>query len=278
MKQPRLKTKIVTFFLLSVLLVSQASGPVLAASARPADVSVAESGNILVGISGKYESVSKTKILKRINEIRKEACNKGYINPSTGKKLTASDYVPIEWSSNLEWIAQLRAAECTVNESHTRPNGKSCFSISCNKEQSWAENLAWNYSGLMQGIEQWYAEKQDWVNQNHNAVTGHYTSLINPKYKFIGLGSFRRSTGGWYGVSAEFGWFTDGVSEQSNVKGNAVQLMEVEKKNVKKPKLNAPSSIKVKKKKKLSVSCSVVYPGFMGKNTSKGTITEGITW
>lgn len=272
-------TKILTFLLFLTLSLFQMSGTALAASTRPADVAKAGSGNILVGVSGSYEQVSKAKILKRINEIRKEACNKGYINPSTGKKLTSSDYVPIKWSSNLEWIAQLRAAECTVNESHARPNGLSCFSIRHGNEQSWAENLAWNYSGLMAGIEQWYSEKNDWVTQNQSAVTGHYTSLINPNYKYIGLGSFVRSTGGWHGVAGEFSSSNTGSVSQSKVKGSYVQTMEVGKKNVQKLSLSAPSSIKVKKTKTLSISCKVAYPGIMGgTNTTTAKILKGVTW
>lgn len=112
------KTKIIAFLLIFTLSLFQLSETALAASIRPSDRNKAENGNILVGIPGSFERVSKTKILKRINEIRKEACNKGYINPSTGKKLTRSDYVPMKWSSNLEWIAQLRAAE-SANHSHT---------------------------------------------------------------------------------------------------------------------------------------------------------------
>ncbi|MCM1224626.1 MAG: CAP domain-containing protein, partial [Lachnospiraceae bacterium] len=217
------KTKLIAFLLAFTLAVLQIPVTAWAASIRPADVEKADSGNLLVGVSGSFERVSKDKILKRINKIRKEACDKGYINPATGKKLKSSDYVEMKWSSDLEWIAQLRAAEAAVNESHTRPNGKSCFSISYNGAQSWAENLAWNYSGLMQGIEQWYGEKGDWVKQNKNAVTGHYTSLINPNYQCIGLGSFVRSTGGWHAVSAEFGYSASGSQKQSNVKGKVIQ-------------------------------------------------------
>lgn len=273
------KTRLTAFLLFFSLLLSQTSGTVFAASARAADVNKAGAGNLLVKVSGTYESVGRNTILKRINEIRKEACVNGYRNPSTGRKLKASDYVPIKWSSNLEWIAQLRAAECTVYENHTRPNGKSCFSIQRRKEHSWAENLAWNYSGLMDGIEQWYREKNDWVSQNTNAVTGHYTSLINPNYKFIGLGSFRRDTGGWYGVSAEFGYSTNGSQKKSNLNGKTVQIIEVRKDCIKNPVLSAPSSIRLKKKKTLSVSCEIVYPGIMGgTNTTKATVTGGITW
>lgn len=273
------KTKIIAFLLIFTLSLFQISETALAASIRPSDTNKAENGNILAGVSGSFERVSKTKILKRINEIRKEACNKGYLNPSTGKKLKSSDYVPIKWSSNLEWIAQLRAAECTVNESHTRPNNKSCFSIMRKNEQSWAENLAWNYSGLMAGIEQWYNEKNDWVKQNQNAVTGHYTSLINPNYKFIGLGSFVRDSGGWYGVSAEFSSSNTGSQAQSKLNGKVIQTIEVGKKNTKSLKLSAPSSLKVKKTKNLKVTCNITYPGIMGgNNTTKGQILKGITW
>lgn len=271
--------KIIAFTLAFALAVLQIPASALAAGTRPADVTKAGSGNILIGVPGSFERVDKAKILIRINEIRKEACTKGYINPSTGRKLKASDYAPIKWSSNLEWIAQLRAAECTVNESHTRPNGKSCFTITYKTEQSWAENLAWNYSGLMQGIEQWYSEKNDWVNQNSNAVTGHYTSMINPNYRFIGLGSFVRETGGWYGISAEFSQNTIGSQSQSKLKGKTTQTMEVIKKNTKQLKLNAPATMKLKKTKQLTVSCSVSYPGIMGGvNTTKGHILKGVTW
>ena len=278
MTKTPVKTKVAAVFLLCALLVAQAPAPAIAASARPADVKKAGKGNMLVKISGTFESVGKSKILKRINEIRKEACAKGYINPSTGEKLTGADYVPVKWSANLEEIALLRAAECTVNEDHVRPNGQICFSVMYGGEQSWAENLAWNYSGMMQGIEQWYSEKNDWVRQNAYAMTGHYTSLIDPNYKFIGLGSFRRDTGGWYGVSAEFSRSTGGSQAKSKVKGKTVQTIEVKKSCVKKAKLNAPTTIKVKKRKNLSVSRKIVYPGLMGENVSEDSIKKGITW
>lgn len=279
MLKTNLKIRFYTFILLFTLFLSQIPVTVSAASARPTDIDTADSGNILVGISGTYEYVSKTKILKRINEIRKEACTKGYINPSTGEKLKASDYVPIKWSSDLEWIAQIRAAEATVYQDHTRPNGKSCFSICCNGQQSWAESLAWNYTGLMHGIEQWYSEKKDWIKQNNNAVTGHYTSMINPNYTYIGLGSFGRESGGWKCTAAEFGYGNTGSEAKSKLKGKTIQIIEVTQKSIKKPKLSAPSSINVKKKNTLSVTCNIVYPGIMGgKNTSKGSIEQDIIW
>lgn len=272
-------SKLITFLLIFTLSLFQMSGIVQAAPSRPSDRSKAGNGNILVGVSGTFEQKDKSAILNRINAIRKEACEKGYPNPSNGRKLTMADYVPMKWSSDLEWIAQLRAAESTVNESHTRPNGLTCFSIRRNNQQSWAENLAWNYSGLMQGIEQWYGEKNDWVKQNSHAVTGHYTSLINPKYKYIGLGSFVRSSGGWYGVAGEFSSTVTGSEKQSGVKGSYIQTLEVSKANITNTTLQAPSRIKVKKTKTLTVSCKVVFPGIMGgSNSTNAKIVKGITW
>lgn len=279
MEKRYFKRKLIAVVLLFVLLSSQASGTVSAAPTRAADVSRAGSGNVLVGVSGVYGYVGKGTILKRINEIRKEACTKGYPDPSTGRKLTRADYVPIKWSFDLEWIAQLRAAECTVNEDHTRPNGQSCFSALYKGVQSWGENLAWNYSGLMGGIEQWYREKEDWVAGNKDKVTGHYTSMIEPQNRYIGLGCFRRDTGGWYGVAAEFSSSNSGTEAKSKLKGKRLQMIEVGKSRVKGLELNAPSSIKIKKKKDLSVDCSIAYPGIMGgTNTSKGVLKKGITW
>lgn len=277
MKTTSHKTRLLTFLLALTFVFFQV--PITAQAARSADVKKASSGNVLVDVPGRFERVSKTKILKRINQIRKEACTKGYINPATEKKLTSSDYVAMKWSSNLEWIAQLRAAECTVYEDHTRPNGQLCFSASYKNDTTWAENLAWNYSGLMQGIEQWYSEKKDWVKQNYNAVTGHYTSIINPEYRFIGLGSFVRSSGGCYGVSAEFSSTNRGSQTQSKLKGKTYQTIEVNKNRVTQKKLSAPSSIKLKKTQLLRVTCNVSYPGIMGgKNITKGASLKGVTW
>lgn len=271
--------KFLTCLLVSSIIFTQNGNISQAASIRKADVTKASQGNELIGVTGTYENVAKSKILKRINKIRKEACDKKYINPVTGKKLSSGDYVPIKWSSALEWIAQLRAAEATVNEDHTRPNGKSCFSITYQKEQSWAENLAWNNAGLMQGIEQWYGEKNDWVNQNSNAVTGHYTSLINPTYQYIGLGSFRRSTGGWYGVAAEFSSQNGLDEKKSSLSGQKVQTIEVQSKNIGSASIKAPASLKVGKAKKLSVVKKITYSGIMGgKNITEGTLLETIKW
>ncbi|MCM1297479.1 MAG: InlB B-repeat-containing protein, partial [Muribaculaceae bacterium] len=184
-------------------------------------------GNVIMGFSGTYYTETADKILDRLNAIRLEACQQGFQNPSTGEPLTEADYVPLKWSADMEAIARLRAAEASVDNSHTRLNGTSCFTArTTNGEQSWAENLAWNYDGLMEGIEQWYEEKSDWVNQT-GATTGHYTSIINPYNTYVGVSAFRLSSGGWYSVAQEFS-FKDSMDERKHDShGTCVQYMEV---------------------------------------------------
>ncbi len=271
--------KLIALLLVTGIALAQTTCSIQAAAYRQTDVKAPSKGNVLARISGSYEYAQKDKLLNRINEIRKEACQKGYKNPANGKKLTAKDYVPIKWSSDLEWIAQIRAAESTVCESHTRPNGLSCFSVKHNGVQNWAENLDWNYSGLMQGIEQWYGEKNDWVNQTPGKVTGHYTSMINPSYQYIGLACFRRSSGGWYGVSGEFGYTAKDNGTKSGLKGKTNQALEISSKYIGSVKLKAPSALKKGKSKKLSVTAKITVPGIMGgKNITNCVILKKIRW
>lgn len=189
-------------------------------------------GNVLMGFSGSYYTETADKILNRLNAIRMEACKEGVLNPDTNTPLTVDDYVPLQWSSDLEAIARLRAAEATVNQDHDRPNGLRCFTVvTQNGEQSWAENLAWNYDGLMKGIEQWYSEKTDWVNKT-GKVTGHYTSIISPGHRSVGVGAFRLSSGGWYAVAQEFS-YKDGMDAKKDASaGKCVQYIEVKGTNV----------------------------------------------
>lgn len=183
----------------------------------------------LVNITGKYLSEAK-EALERINEIRKEACDEGLESPG-GKKLSSSDYVPIKWSSDLEEIARLRAVEAGYYMSHERPNGQICFTLlSSGGVQSWGEVLAWNGNGSMvMGVNQWYEEKEDWVNKTPGAVTGHYTQMIDPGNTYVGLGAFYSEETAFAGtVAGEFS-HVGGLDETMySVSGNTVsQPIEV---------------------------------------------------
>ena len=110
-------------------------------------------------VSGKYISDSKEAIINRINEIRKEAFEEGLVDR----------YVPIKWSTALEKIAEIRSVEASVLLAHSRPNGESDpFSIVKDNVRSYGENLAWNSTGVLEGIEYFYGEKAAYVKSKVN--------------------------------------------------------------------------------------------------------------
>ena len=121
-----------------------------------------------VTMTGSFDTVSKQTILNRLNEIRKEACDEriAYATNTSGNPvfLSPEDYSPLQWSSELEEVTMLRAVEASVRIAHERPNGRSCFTAYPDTVQAkayyYGENLAWNYSGIMEGIEQFYEEKK----------------------------------------------------------------------------------------------------------------------
>ena len=92
-------------------------------STLPTDVTTVKTGRMFLGIKGSYITDMQN-ALNRINAIRKEACEEGIKDPrNESRNLTSSDYVPIKWSSDLEYIARIRAAEASVYRQHIRLNG-----------------------------------------------------------------------------------------------------------------------------------------------------------
>ena len=80
------------------------------AATIPADVTKPSANCVFIAMKGKYVSEASAAV-KRINQIRYEACKQGV--KIDGRKLTLDDYVPIKWSAGLEKIARIRAAEAT---------------------------------------------------------------------------------------------------------------------------------------------------------------------
>lgn len=155
------------------------------------DVSTPSDECVFLGLEGTFLNNAK-EALDLVNEIRLEACNSGSIkdprNPS--RYLQPSDYVPIKWSSTLEKIARIRSAEAALTLYHSRINGKELWSINVDGLSFNGEVLAWNNSmNTLYGINQWYNEKEDWIN-NTGKQTGHYEMIINPSYTYMGISSF----------------------------------------------------------------------------------------
>lgn len=191
----------------------------------------ARDGCTMVGVPGSFLG-NQQDVLDRVNEIRLEACKEGVPNPNTKKPLTMADYVPIKWSTELEFIARIRAVETRFIVAHERNNGVSHW-FSYNGVSPSGEILAWNYASVMNpGYEQFYEEKEDWLKAcrgESHGVYGHYTALINPNNRYIGAGGFVGP--GLYGAT------TSGELSGSNpsgntyflpIKTNVIQKMEVQ--------------------------------------------------
>lgn len=201
---------------------------VSASTLLPTDVENPSSGCTLLGVKGEYIT-EIPQALKRINEIRKEACQEGVQDPNTGAPLKPSDYIPIRWSSDLEYIARIRAAESGITMAHKRTNGKNCFQIvSPAHVRSYGEVLAWNQGKTMTaGIEQWYQEKQDWISQTPGAETGHYTQMIDPLNTYIGMGTFYSEDMQWPNTTAGEFSSEPGLDEtQGTAVKDCVQILE----------------------------------------------------
>lgn len=199
MKKKTIKKRILAG-LLAVALVVPANANVAGAKTQTVletNVTEASEGCTLVGVYGSYFAQAK-EALAKINEIRKEACEAGNIRDprDSGRYLQPSDYVPLKWSSDLEYIARIRAAEAGIafrfmDSGHDRLNEKGTFSIGSNGITSSSEDLAYYHvKDMIEGVLLWYSEKQYWVKQDLSQETRHYTSMINPKFTYVGFGGF----------------------------------------------------------------------------------------
>ena len=276
-----MKKVLMAFFFCLLFSVSVQAKDVL-----PTNKTTASEGCTLVGVEGEYITDAQN-ALKRINEIRYEACKEGvwkmdrYGKPTT-EKLTVSDYKPIKWSSALEYIARIRAAEATVVLAHERPNDEDFFTstLTSNGQKSYSENLAWNGGkSMLSGIEQWYEEKSDWVNKT-GKTTGHYTSMINPDYNYVAVATFYNPDAGYKNAtSAEFSHKT-GLDETMNeMAGECIQTLEVKDSylSLKLPVNN--TSIKAGENTQAQASAVITNPSaIMHGKTCAASLIGDMTW
>ena len=245
------------------------------------DVSRASDGCIMMGLPGEYIADQQA-VLDRINEIRKEACMEGVCNPETGRPLTEDDYVPLKWSHELEEIARIRAAETSMTANHKRTNGGSWQSVE--SEYTYVgECAAWNFSSsAASGIEQWYAEKGDWLEGNDDEA-GHYTTLIRPAMRYVGGGTFY-SPNTKYPNATLVEFYTkydgDGLDESFvDMTGECIQKLEVEEGNLKgNPFLTGTLSGVKGDEYSLFLTSDVTYSGVFTANTKGLLFADGVNW
>ena len=185
------------------------------------------SGNVLVGIKGEFLTPNKQSILDAINKIRKEAADEGLVDK----------YVPIKWSTDLEKAAFARAAEASVTMDHTRLSGKEIWSAFPSGNSVLGENLGWNHDGFLKALEQWRAEKADYVKKKSggstNGGSGHYQTLISPKFTHMGIAAFKNPNNPYNAVTIAQAFGDAATSEELvGSYGPAIQYVEVTSSNL----------------------------------------------
>lgn len=259
------------------------------------DVSEASDGCTLLGVYGTYYSQAM-EALDKLNEIRKEACEEGDVpdprNPE--RMLTADDYVPLKWSGDLESVAKIRAVEAGIayafmDSGHNRLNDKNTFSISYNGISGSAEDLAYNDTTDMgEGIMQFYMEKQYWVKENPTGEeTGHYTSIINPKYKYVGCGDFYSKVGRFSNTLAMELSEKEGLDESMlRAKKDVMQKIEVADQYIKEYTIEGDSEIntdatanytvrvKIQRNNAVRSLWALGIDSFSSSDTSIATVTD----
>lgn len=227
------------------------------------DVAQASEGCTLYGAYGSYYSQAQA-VLDQINGYRKEACEEGDVpDPrDSSRMLTPSDYVPLQWSTDMERIARIRAAEAGysyhfMESGHDRLTDKGTYSVESNGQSSGGEVLSYYYKTddkdpqMSEGALMWYLEKRAWLNRediSKGATVGHYTNMINPSYTHIGLGCFYNEATPYPVVLA--GELTEQTEQDHTMleeKHNVMQKIEVSNAFLKETYLDIEDSLKTGK-------------------------------
>lgn len=83
---------------------------------------------------------------------------------------------PLRIAYDLQSVANVRAQELTVRYDHTRPNGKSCFSLVADKGRGLGGNIA-------AGADSPEAVMELWMHD-----FAHRDSILDPRYREMGIG------------------------------------------------------------------------------------------
>ncbi len=93
---------------------------------------------------------------------------------------------PVTIDKNIEAAASIRAKECTVSFSHTRPDGRKFSTVLSDSGISYrgcGENIAWGQSSPE-------AVMEAWMNSS-----GHRANILNPNYTKLGVGYYQDAAG-----------------------------------------------------------------------------------
>ena len=275
--------------ILSVICLPMSADYVNAAEVAVRDTieSTPSTGNLLIGVEGKDATSDQKELLDRINEVRYEACTDGKTpDPNdSSRMLQPSDYVPMKLGMNCTKAAMIRSAEAAVYLSHIRPNQKSCtsvFDFYYPNAGFRGENLAWDYiSGS--SIEMWIDERDAYLGLE-SGQTGHYESLINPRFQYTGLATFNPINDNVsYNWSCTAGEYADRDEELESFSGEknetVIQKIEIPASNVTRMDISGDAILSVGKESRMELMVTTTFDTGLVPNTVVDCpVYDGVTW
>ena len=147
-------------------------------------VPVQTSAASTVKVRGTYYQSDARKMKKMINKFRTGDEAWYYQADGSDKKVRVEGLKKLSYDYALEKVAMKRAAEISVLWSHTRPNGKDCFSAYPDGYMAMGENIAMGTASIMstaETMEMWKETDQPYSGQ------GHRRNMLGANFTCVGI-------------------------------------------------------------------------------------------
>lgn len=135
---------------------------------------------VTINVTGTYGQSEARQMLGLINDFRTDgtAWLWDENSPTKTENIRVDE---LTYDYKLEEIAMQRAMEIAIYNSHTRPNGESCYTLNT-VGQVKAENIAAGYRTYEEVFIGWREDNEDYDGQ------GHRRNMLSDKYNAIGIG------------------------------------------------------------------------------------------
>ena len=135
---------------------------------------------VTINVTGTYGQSEARKMLDLINTFRTSG-EANYKDKDNSTLIQCGELNELTYDYELEAIAMQRAMEIAIYNSHTRPNGESCYTLNT-VGQAKAENIAAGYRTYEEVFIGWREDNEDYEGQ------GHRRNMLSDKYTAIGIG------------------------------------------------------------------------------------------
>jgi len=140
-----------------------------------------------IKVEGKYYQSDARKMKKMVNDFRTGDDAWYYAKNGSDEVVYVEGLGKLKYDYELEKIAMQRAAEIYVSFSHTRPNGKDCFSLFPSGYMGMGENIAMGTSRIMSTNDAfilWQETDEPYSGQ------GHRRNMLYEGFTCIGIACF----------------------------------------------------------------------------------------